>query len=95
MGRKTNEVKAKERFFRILLSAGFTDITKNFYKEKGYSEEVLANYSKLIKRAFQKGKYIINYKCYNYSSIQAFNKVITLKKSLSLNFSTNLTFLLS
>ena len=58
MGRKTNEVKAKERFFRILLSAGFTDITKNFYKEKGYSEEVLANYSKLIKRAFQKGKYI-------------------------------------
>ena len=60
MGRKTNEVKAKERFFRILLSAGFTDITKNFYKEKGYSEEVLANYSELIKRAFQKGKYIIN-----------------------------------
>ncbi len=60
MGRKTNEVKAKERFFRILLSAGFTDITKNFYKEKGYSEEVLVNYSELIKRAFQKGKYIIN-----------------------------------
>ena len=59
MGRKTNEVKAKERFFRILLSAGFTDITKNFYKEKGYSEEVLANYSELIKRAFQKGKYIM------------------------------------
>lgn len=60
MGRKTNEAKAKERFFRILLSAGFKDITNKQYYDYGYSESELADYSKVMKRALQNGKYVLD-----------------------------------
>lgn len=60
MGRKTNEVKTKERFFRILLNAGFKDITNKLYYDYGYSESELTDYSEVMKRALQKGKYLIN-----------------------------------
>lgn len=60
MGRKSNEEIAKERFFRILLKAGFKDITNKLYSDYGYSESDLADYSKVMKRALQNGKYLIN-----------------------------------
>lgn len=60
MGRKSNEAIAKERFFKILLNAGFKDITNKLYSDYGYSESDLADYSKVMKRALQKGKYLIN-----------------------------------
>ena len=57
----TNEfIKTRVRFFRILLNAGFEDITREFHSDYRYSEEMLANYDILMKRAFKKGTYIIN-----------------------------------
>lgn len=60
MGRNTNEIKAKVRFFRIMLRAGFTDITNKLYYDYGYSERELADYSEVMKRALQKRQYLIN-----------------------------------
>lgn len=57
----TNEfIKTRVRFFRILLNAGFEDITREFHSDYRYSGEMLANYDILMKRAFKKGTYIIN-----------------------------------
>ena len=57
----TNEfIKTRVRFFRILLNAGFEDITREFHSDYRYSEEMLADYDILMKRAFKKGTYIIN-----------------------------------
>ena len=57
----TNElIKTRVRFFRILLNAGFEDITREFHSDYGFSEEMLADYDILMKRAFKKGTYIIN-----------------------------------
>lgn len=57
----TNElIKTRVRFFRILLNAGFEDITREFHSDYRYSEEMLAEYNIIMKRAFKKGTYIIN-----------------------------------
>lgn len=57
----TKELKRERvRFFRILLNAGFEDITREFHSDYGFSEEMLADYDILMKRAFKKGTYIIN-----------------------------------
>ena len=57
----TNElIKTRVRFFRILLNAGFEDITREFHSDCRYSEEMLAKYNILMKRAFKKGTYIIS-----------------------------------
>lgn len=43
-----------------MLNAGFTDITHQYHSEYGYSENELDDYKSTIKRAFEKGNYIIN-----------------------------------
>lgn len=43
-----------------MLNAGFEDITREFHSDYGFSEEMLADYDILMKRAFKKGTYIIN-----------------------------------
>lgn len=60
MGRYSKQTKMQVRFFRILLAAGFTDITQQLYADYRYSEMELADYAKMMKRAFKKGNYIIN-----------------------------------
>lgn len=60
MGRQSKQTKMQVRFFRILLDAGFTDITQQLYKDYCYSENELADYSLMMKRAFKKGNYLIN-----------------------------------
>lgn len=60
MERLSKQTKMQVRFFRILLDAGFTDITKQLYKDYCYREDELADYKLMIKRAFKKGNYLIN-----------------------------------
>lgn len=60
MGLKSKELIIKERFFKILVSFGFTDVTKEIHPEYGYTDDALADYSSDIKRAFKKGTYMIN-----------------------------------
>lgn len=51
----TNElIKTRVRFFRILLNAGFEDITREFHSDYRFSEEMLADYNILMKRAFKR-----------------------------------------
>ena len=58
MGRK--ELIIRERFFKILVSFGFTDVTKEIHPEYKYTDDALADYSSDIKRAFKNGTYMIN-----------------------------------
>lgn len=51
---------SKEKFFKILVSFGFTDVTSMIHPEYGYTDDALADYSSDIKRAFKKGTYMIN-----------------------------------
>lgn len=60
MGRKRKELIIKERFFKILVLFGFTDVTNVIHPEYGYTTDALADYSSDIKRAFKKGTYMIN-----------------------------------
>lgn len=60
MGRKRKELIIKERFFKILVLFGFTDVTSMIHPEYGYTTDALADYSSDIKRAFKKGTYMIN-----------------------------------
>lgn len=54
MGRKRKELIIKERFFKILVLFGFTDVTRMIHPEYGYADDALADYSSDIKRAFKK-----------------------------------------
>lgn len=60
MGRKRKELIIKERFFKILVLFGFTDVTSMIHPEYGYTDDALADYSSDIKRAFKKDTYMIN-----------------------------------
>lgn len=53
------ELIIKERFFKILVLFGFTDVTGMIYPDYGYTADALADYSSDIKRAFKKGTYFI------------------------------------
>ena len=62
---ESTEFGKRERFIRILMSAGFQDITLKYYSDKHYDRfytaEQLADYSLDIKRAFKKGNYVIDF----------------------------------
>ena len=49
MGRKRKELIIKERFFKILVLFGFTDVTSMLHPEYGYTTDALADYSSDIK----------------------------------------------
>lgn len=49
MGRKRKELIIKERFFKILVLFGFTDVTSMIHPEYGYTTDALADYSSDIK----------------------------------------------
>lgn len=57
---RRDELIFKERFFKILVLFGFTDVTSMKHPEYGYTDDALADYSSDIKRAFKKGTYMIN-----------------------------------